>query len=251
MAENFYYYKQGGGITFIDPEDNDSRRHSYKDFNLILREARITLPKPQTNFMSIPFRDGTLDLTAPFGEEYVSYEDRFLYLTFTDLEYRQGFMSKFSRLAQSILGKRKKVILDKDPSYYYIGRCVEISDPETESDFGTSTVTFEVEPYRYSIYSADDPWLWDPFNFLTDMAIDAGSFTVNGTLTRIINVGENDVAPTITVDSEMTLEFEGKTYQLHPGTITNYDIWLKGNKQNILKFTGHGTVTIDYRGGRF
>lgn len=251
MSNNFYYYKEGGGVTFIDPNDEDSKRHSYRDFNLVFREPEITEPEPQTNFVEIPFRDGSLDMTAPFGEEYVSFKDRYLYLTFTDLDYRQGFMSKFSRFAQFILGKRRKIILDKDPTYYYIGRCTNFSEIELEGNFGTLTVTFQVEPYRYSIYGADEPWLWDPFNFLTDMAIDAGSYQVYGSLTKTIFVGENDVAPIITVDSQMTLEFEGKTYTLYPGTITNFDILLKGNKDNVLRFTGNGTVTIDYRGGRF
>lgn len=248
---SIYYFRGDTGVTFIDPADETNSRHSFRDFGLKFQEPNITLPEPQTNFIEIPFRDGALDMTAPFGEDFVSYKDRYLDLTFTDNEYRQGFMSKFSRLAQFILGKKRKIILDKDPSYYYIGRCTKISDPTRSVDFGTATVTFEVEPYKYSIYSANDPWLWDPFNFLTDMAIDAGSFVVNGSLTKVISVGGADVAPTITVDSEMTLEFEGKTYQLFPGTVTNYDIYLKGDKENVLVFKGNGTVTIDYRGGRF
>ena len=248
---NVYYYREGGGVSFIDPNDDTNVRHSFRDFSLILRRPDVTTPEPQVNFIEIPFRDGSLDLTAPFGEDYVSYKDRYLYIPLTDLDYTRDVGAKFNRLAQAILGKRKKIILDKDPTYYYIGRCTGFSDVEVEGLMGTVTVTFQVEPYRYSIYGANDRWKWDPFNFLTDMAIDAGSYPVNGTLRKVIQVGESDVIPSITVDSEMTLEFEGKTYQLQPGTIRNYDIRLKGNKENILIFKGQGTVTIDYRGGRF
>lgn len=248
---NRYFYREGGGVSFIDPNDESNIRHTFNDFGLILKTPEISEPEPQTTFIEIPFRDGSLDLTAPFGEDYVAYKDRFLYIPLVDLDYTLDVNAKFARLAQAILGKRKKVILDKDPTYYYIGRCISFSDVEVEGLMGTVTVTFEVEPYRYSIYGANDRWKWDPFNFLTDMAIDAGSYPVNGTLTKTIQVGESDVVPSITVDSDMTLEFEGKTYQLHKGTIRNYDIRLKGGKDNVLVFRGNGTVTIDYRGGRF
>ena len=248
---NSYFYHEGGGVSFIDLDNEANTVHSYRDFGLILRRPDVTIPEPQTNFIEIPFRDGSLDLTAPFGEDYVSYKDRYLYIPLTDLDYVRDVGAKFDRLARVIQGKRKKIILDKDPTYYYIGRCTNFSDVEVEGLTGTTTVTFRVDPYRYSIYGANDRWKWDPFNFLTDMAIDAGSYPVNGTLTKVIQVGENDVIPTITVDSDMTLEFEGKTYQLHSGTIRNYDIRLKGGKDNVLVFKGNGTVTIDYRGGRF
>lgn len=246
-----YDWNERAGVKFIDPDNDDNFFHTFDDYGLILKTPEISEPEPQTNFIEIPFRDGALDLTAPFGEDYIAYKDRYLTIPLVDLEYKQDVNAKFARLAQAILGKRKKVILDKDPTYYYIGRCTSFSDVEIAGDFGTITVTFEVEPYRYSIYGADDPWEWDPFNFLTDMAIDAGSYPVNGSLTKTIYVGESDVIPSITVDSAMQLEFEGKTYQLQPGTIKNYDIRLKGGKDNVLVFTGNGTVTIDYRGGRF
>ena len=42
MAVSFYYYKEGGGVTFIDPDNEDNKRHSYRDFNLIFREPEIT-----------------------------------------------------------------------------------------------------------------------------------------------------------------------------------------------------------------
>lgn len=246
-----YYYLEGGGVTFIDPEDEANKWHSYDDFGLIYREGDIPLPEPRTEFIEIPYRDGALDLSAPYGEEYVTYGDRILSLTFTTMTYRQEFMARFARLAKKILGRRMKVILDKDPNYYYIGRVTSFSPVEVAGDTATSTVTVEVGPYRYSIYTANDRWKWDPFNFYTDMALDMGSYVVNGTLTKTINVGESDVYPTFTVDSDMTLEFEGKTYQLRTGTITNYDIRLRGGVPNVLTFTGNGTVTIDYRGGRF
>ena len=247
--ESFYYYKEGGGVTFINPDTDEPICHTFKDHGLILNEAYPTPPVPQTNFIQIPGRDGSIDLTEALGG--VKFQDRILYITLTDLDYKYSVGEAFALLQRQIDGRKVKIILDKLPSYYYIGRVVSFSEPEVNGITGTTTISIEIEPYRYSIYGADEPWLWDPFNFLTDMAIDAGSFTVSGTLTKSIYVGMNDVTPTITVDSDMTLEFEGKSFELHRGTINNFDIRLKGNKENVLVFKGNGTVTIDYRGGRF
>lgn len=246
-----YYYNEDSGVYFIDPDNESNVHHSKADYGLILRELALTEPEPRTEFVDIPYRDGSLDLTAPYGEEFVTYQDRYLYITLTTQTYRQEFMARFSRLAKNILGRRKKIILDKDVGYYYMGRCTSFSDVTVEGDFASCKVTFRCDPWRYSTQSANDRWKWDPFNFYTDMALDMGTYTVNGRLTKTLNVGENDVYPTITVSEDMTLEFEGKTYQLRRGTTTNFDIRLRGSVPNVLTFIGNGTVTIDYRGGRF
>lgn len=249
MSESFYYYKEGGGVTFINPDTDENICHTFKNHGLILNDVYPSAPVPKTTFIDIPGRDGSIDLTEALGS--VRFENRYLTIVLTDLNYKLSVGEEFALLQREIDGRRVKVILDKMPSYYYTGRVISFSDVEQKGLTGTITITVEIEPYRYSIYDADNPWLWDPFNFLTDMAIDAGSFPVNGTTTRHIYVGMNDVTPTITVTSDMTLEFEGKTYELHTGTINNFDIRLKGNKENILVFKGNGTVTIDYMGGRF
>lgn len=250
-ANNFngYFYKQGGGVTFYNPDTDEKICHTYEDAGLVLLDVYPSPPVPKTNFIDIPGRDGSIDLTEALGG--VRFEDRYLYIELLDRDYKLSVGAAFTRLQRLIDGRRVKVILDKMPSYYYVGRVIEFSEPDEEGLTATSTVTVEIEPYRYSIYSADEPWLWDPFNFYTDMAIDAGSFKVSGTLRKVIYVGMNDVTPTITVDSAMTLEYEGKTYQLEPGATMNYDIRFRGNKENVLVIKGNGTITIDYRGGQF
>ena len=56
------------------------------------------------------------------------------------------------------------------------------------------------------------------------------------------------VVPEITCSETMNVEFENQTFQLAKGTNKNYDVILKEG-ENIMKFTGNGTVTIDFRGG--
>ena len=245
----YYYFQAGGGVTFIDPDTDNKICHTYDDHGLILRSAYPSTPVPKTNYLDIPGRDGSIDLTEALGG--VKYEDRYLYITLTDLNYKLSVGEKFALLERQIDGRRVKVILDKIPAFYFIGRVTSFSDPEIEGMVGTTTITVRIEPYRYSIYDSNNPWLWDPFNFLTDMAIEDGNYIVSGMLRKDIIVGQSNVIPTITVSSDMTLEFEGRTYELKPGVTYSNLIELVGNKENILIFRGNGTVKLDYRGGRF
>lgn len=249
MSKGRYFYQEGGGVTFYNPDTDDEICHTFDDYDLVLRSVSATPPVPKTVYIDIPGRDGSIDLTEALGG--IRYEDRYLYIVLTDRNYKLSVGEAFAKLQRQIDGKRVKVILDKLPSYYFLGRVTSFSDPEEGTRTGTTTITVRIEPYRYSIYDADEPWLWDPFNFLTDMAIDAGSYPVNGTLRKTINVGQNDVTPSISVSSDMSMEYEGRSYELKAGVVYSNLIELKGNTDNILTFTGNGNVTIDYRGGRF
>lgn len=57
------------------------------------------------------------------------------------------------------------------------------------------------------------------------------------------------VIPEFIVSSNMTVEFEGNTYQLSAGKNKVYDIVIL-NKEYQVKFTGNGTVSVSYRKGR-
>ena len=50
------------------------------------------------------------------------------------------------------------------------------------------------------------------------------------------------------VSAAMTVNYDGKDYELKQGTNKIYDIVIKEG-ENPLMFTGTGTVTISYRGG--
>ena len=56
------------------------------------------------------------------------------------------------------------------------------------------------------------------------------------------------MCPMITVSKDMTVTFEGNTYNLKTGTNKIYEI-LISEGENTLTFTGTGTVSIDYTGG--
>lgn len=62
------------------------------DFGLIVAPYEIPMPPAQTNFVEIPGRNGSLDLTEAFGG--VRYGDRVINLTLYAVgDYREGSLS--------------------------------------------------------------------------------------------------------------------------------------------------------------
>lgn len=241
--------KRGTGVTFIDEKNEKETFHTYKDYGLILLDKSAPFPEPKTEYVDIPNRDGSIDLTGALGDRFVRYYNRTVEFTLVDLNYQERFNARFSRMARDIHGKRMKIIFDADPSYYYIGRVV--MGPVSKHGLrGDLTVTCDCEPYKYSVVKSSDPWIWDTFNFETGIVTEGGAYTVRGSLTVTVNPGDIPVTPTFICSAQMKLTLRGETYTLPSGSSLNYDIYLRPG-ENELTFTGNGTVTIDYRGGAF
>ena len=93
--------------------------------------------------------------------------------------------------------------------------------------------------------------MWDPFNFETGIINETNELQVNGELEVAIYGRRKKVIPKITCNSpenQMQVIFKDETYNLSNGTqkILNIEIC---EGENVLKFIGNGTISIEYRGG--
>jgi phage-related protein len=118
--------------------------HSYYDLNLILSDCSISPAKPKENFIDIPGADGSLDLTEALGT--VKFSDRTGKLIFSVLP-SDDFEEKKSEVANFLNGQKFKITLDKDPDFYYIGRC-SINDHKCDKRVGTITVDLKLQPWK-------------------------------------------------------------------------------------------------------
>ena len=143
------------------------------------------------------------------------------------------------------------LIFDEDPSHYYTGR---FSVDQWKSDKKTSTITIsgEMEPYKYDLISSTEPWLWDEFNFETDVIRDYGNLTVNGSLQVTLYGSRKPTVPTVTVDSSddfgMQITMDGVNYHFGDGVSKNPNFLITDGEHTAV-ITGTGTISIDYRGG--
>lgn len=233
------------GVTF-------GSKHSYDDWGLILKSRPvISPPSPKTVYVDIPASDGIIDLTESLTGD-VKFENRTITCEFNVLDARNRWSNIYSEILDFLHGQNMRVILDEDPTYYYIGR---LKVNEWKSNKKTSTITIEgtVEPYKLEMFSSLEDWEWDSFNFETGIVRDYRNIRVDGSLNFTIEGRRKSVVPSFIVKSDdgsgLKVKFNGTTYDLVDGTDRVLNIIIK-NGTNTLYFTGDGTVSIDYRGGR-
>jgi hypothetical protein len=227
-------------------------KHSYRDWGLILKSRPvISPPSPKTTYIDNPGTDGQLDLTESLTGD-IAYDNRIITLEFNVIDSRKRWSNIYSEILDYLHGRQMKLILDEDSSFYYEGR---FQVNEWKSDKKTSTITIEgnVEPYKYEKYSSLDDWLWDEFNFENGIIREYKELRVDGTLKVVIEGRRKRVIPSFLVTSDdgkgLQVSFDGSTYDLKDGKNIVVDIrTVEGT--NTLTFTGNGTVSIDYRGGR-
>ena len=200
--------------------------HSYTDLNLVLSEVNLPPAIPKTTFIDIPGGDGSVDLTEALGEvKYKSREGSFTFTAFpTD-----DFEVKKRQVSNLLNGKRCKIRLDKDPDYYWIGRCV-VDEYASDKNVHTIVVAFVVAPYKLK-------------NSLTTVTVPAGTSVV-----RTLQNARKTVVPSITCTAEATILFNGITFKFNSGTHKNLDIELKegGNQVTV---TSTKAVVFTYQEG--
>ena len=221
-------------------------RHTYKDWNLILISTDIGFPDPKTETIDIPGADGELDFSEVLTGD-ISYNNRTISIQLEMVDKFENWRNKISEISNYLHGKKLNIIFDEDPSFYYFGR-LSVNDFKSNKSTGTITIEANVEPYKYDLFSSLEDWLWDPFNFDNGIINEKNNLQVDGELEVKIVGRRKKVIPKITCDNELQLLFNGQTYNLPEGTSYSPEIEICEG-ENILKFIGNGTVTIEYRGG--
>lgn len=222
-------------------------KHTERDWGLIWTDVEIEAPEEQRKYINIPGRDGALDLTEAL-KNGVKYGNRGVTNTFILPDRNIKLWHRtFSEIQNYCHGKVKKIYLDSDPSYYYMGR-VSVSTEREDAVHSSIVISCNAEPYKYERTSSLEPWKWDTFSFKDGIIRNYKNLSINGTRTVTIRGREMRIVPVIEVSAAMTVDWAGKTHSLKPGKNKIYDIEL-GPGENTLVFKGKGTVSIDYRGG--
>lgn len=220
-------------------------KHSFRDYGLLLTKFENPLPEPKTYYVNVPGRDGSLDLSGYLST--VKYERRILKFEFTSCKGEAQRYLQQSAFFNDVHGKEKKIILDDDFSYYYIGR-IRAKEWEAERDVGRLKIEVDAEPFKYDVISSIDEWLWDSFSFQYGIIREYKNIKVQGSLILTVPGSAVGVTPVFITDSIMTVKYKNITRTMQIGKNTFYDIYLE-DTVNTLTFTGTGTVSLDYRGG--
>lgn len=220
--------------------------HSFMDLELILTDVKISSPEPQTKMVSVPVRNGDIDMSDVVSGN-TRFKNRTIVFTFISNKNVEDWLLEISNIRNKIAGQKKRIIIDYDPAFYWYGRITDVSQ-EISDNIESIVVTASVDPYKYSITTSEEDWLWDPFDFEQSVINETADLEVDGSLEVSIIAGKRWDNPIIISDSVMTVAFKGSTYKIKAGSQVMYDIILEEG-ENILTFTGNGKVTINYVGG--
>lgn len=168
---------------------------SFDDLGLILKNKSISSPKTRGKSVDIPMRNGSLDFTETLGG--VRYGDRTITMNFLlmNVEF-ESLEGKKDNLLSLLHGKRMRIIFDDDLAFYWLGR-VEVSGWKIGKGVNPSvtiTIKATVDPYKYSIMTNEDDWLWNPFDFEND--------TINQTANILVPSGYVNQISVFTLDDD-------------------------------------------------
>ena len=239
------------GITLY-VEETGKTFHTLDDWQLALGNNNyIGEPKMETTYIQIPGRNGLIDASEAITGRRV-FKKRPLAFELGGKNPRLNWDGIISKMRNEIHGRVCRITLDNDRAYYWRGR-VFLEDFDRFRELGTFTLSVpNAEPYKYSLTTSAEPWLWDPFNFETGIITYIGAVTISGTETITIPAGYMPTAPEIVVSDlsgSLTLDYGGQTYTLTTGTNKIPSILVGGDSDVDLTFNGNAKVQIVYRSG--
>ena len=212
------------GITF-------GAYHSYYDFDLMLSKKDLESPSVKEVKQEIPGADSDLDLTDFFGEpKYNNARHKF---TFSAIELSETeFLSLISTVKNALHGKKVRIILDDDPSFYYVGR-VFVREHHNEKRIGTVVIECDCEPYKLKLENT------------------VVSKAVNGTETITLTNLRKRAVPEVLIetDGSIRIEYQGSNiWDLGSGSFSLPELELVQG-DNVVTVTGTGNITFTWQEG--
>lgn len=213
-------------------------------YSLTLATKNIAPPTPKTKYVDVPARNGAIDLTEAVTSS-VKYEDRKITMSF--IYKGTNITSVASNVYKEFHGKVCDVIFGDDLNFHYHGR-ISFTNLNAFLKYGKMTLEMEAEPFKLDNQSTLLDWEWDTFDFEESIINELGDLVVNGTREVTIVCRRAMEFPTFIASTAMTMEFNGVSYNLRQGEQKLYRVFFEeGN--NTIKFTGNGTISINYIGG--
>ena len=230
-------------ITFGD-------KNTWDDWHLVPSSRPVIAPPDvKSKTVDIPGADGELNLTELLNGR-PTYQNRTGSIEFIVVNDYWDWDVAYSTIMNYLQGKSMKMVLEDDPAYYYEGRFA-VSEWRSDKSWSLITIDYNVYPYKKDLSATDEDWLWDSFDFETQI-IQNGmkNLMVDGVMTVTVEGSPQPVAPVITVSGPMTLSFNGIEKSMDKAGDYKYGDILFREGTNRITFRGNGNVTISYRGGR-
>lgn len=199
-----------------------------------LNQLAFSDPVHQSNLVTVPGRDGALDLSTVLNDGEPSYSPRTLSARFESSEgTRMERNARISAMVNQLDGRRMNIILPDDPTRYITGR---VSVMVEYSDMAHAAV---------NVSAVCDPWRYNRLETrLTLEATDAEQLTV------LPNSGRRIAVPSVTVkggSARARLVWNDLEWVLPAGEYRLVELRLPGFTNTPLVYSGRGVITLAYR----
>lgn len=198
-------------------------KHSVEDYKSIMNYARITTPAVKENYVDVPGGNSSLDLT-----EAVSG------VTFSDgqISFKFTFLNKDdrSRMKNDLHGKKLKIILEREPEYYYDGRLF-CRDGDYAGNIFELHIDARIAPYKQ------------------ERQMTVHTEEISSAKDIILFNDRMPSMPSITVSGNISIVYNGFSFRFTDGTYAIPELTLLDGI-NRLRVDGKGSLKLQYRKGK-
>lgn len=240
-------------------------KNTWDDWHLVPRTRPVFNPPAQKQkTLDIPGGNGIIDLSESLTG-YPVYDNRKGSFEFIVMNGYKAWYNAYSDIMDYIHGRKITAVLEDDPTHFYIGRFT-VNEWKSEPNNSVIVIEYSVEPYKWSIHSSLDGWLWDTFNFTSGVISDSRFKDIPVSTSNVEHVfsgfGSAPVCPSFIVE---TTSGDGvfarfvnprlgidQAELLMDGTSQVSEFLLYGDSVTVYFRcpSGTGTVSIDFRQGR-
>ena len=198
-------------------------KRSKEDYAAIMNYARITTPTVKENYVDVPGGNSSLDLTEAVSG--ITLNDGQISFKFTFLQDGDR-----SRMKNDLHGKKLRIILEREPEYFYEGR-LSCKEGEYTGNIYELYIDARVAPYKQEVRMTEH----------TKEVISAQDI--------LLMNDRMPAMPSITVTGDVRVTYNDITVRLSDGTYAIPEITLYEG-MNRLHVDGRGSIRLEYRKGR-
>ena len=242
-------------------------KNTWDDWHLIpSSRPLVTPPKPNTKTIQIPGRNGVLDLSTILTGN-MTYQNRtgsWEFVIVNDLLQVDGrnydplnwdWATAYSTIMAYLHGKNMVCMFEDDLEFYYEGR-LSVNTLKSDKNWSTIVIDYDLYPYKRTVQSSEELWLWDPFNFETGV-IRNYSYTLSpDDIKRIDMYGYSEpVMPLISANKTGVLLVFGEEHISLQNETRTYDEIVFNPGINPITLINNSDSRVEvkflYRGGEF
>lgn len=249
-------YTEKHEVTF---EINGEVKNSYNDWHLVPTLRPFIAPPTVQDFST--------EISARMGGKIDYYKSIINYPIYNNRTGTLEFLIDhenpdyhiwhftYDQIMNFLHGKYGKMVLLDQPDYYYEGRFT-VDTFASNSDWSTITIAYDVWPMKKSIIDSLEPWLWDPFSFLTGIIRFGEDFKikvpynqtteytvkdVRGVSTVELDFSENSFGTDVQVGISYYEPIRSEQYNYREITLNNKN---KEHRFTFILYPGHERFTV-------